>query len=280
MKMTTAEFKKEFEVNSILDADFEEISIISDLSTNFIREHKNKLNWRRITKSHNITIEFANEFKDCIDWGWISKSHKLTDEFIDFFADELVWSEISAFQNLTDAQIRKHKNKIIWGRLVANRELTEEFIEEYDWRINFATLPIYQKLSQEFIDKHIRRLDMEELVRYQVLSDEFCERHDVKSNILNTIFHCGASHRRIFRTKSEPELIHIGCFTGTKDDAILAISRKYRNDCTLIYDYVSKVNECFETPKVGNAQNSGGNVEKCEKKKFNILKFLKKMMNV
>jgi len=39
-------------------------------------------------------------------------------------------------------------------------------------------------------------------------------------------------------------LINIGCFKGTKDEAISKINEKYYSH-KLKEDYISKVNECF-----------------------------------
>lgn len=56
-------------------------------------------------------------------------------------------------------------------------------------------------------------------------------------------FDCGDSGRIIFIDKSKPEIIRIGCFSGTKEEAIVAINRDYSGDNAK--NYIAKVEECF-----------------------------------
>lgn len=52
---------------------------------------------------------------------------------------------------------------------------------------------------------------------------------------------CGSYNRAIYIDRRIPYIIHIGCFSGTKEEAIKAIVHKYRYP----EDYCSKVESCF-----------------------------------
>ena len=58
------------------------------------------------------------------------------------------------------------------------------------------------------------------------------------------VYDCGDDNRAIYLDLKNKTLIHIGCFVGTKDEAIDAIKDKYDDD---VRDtYIAKVEECFQ----------------------------------
>lgn len=57
------------------------------------------------------------------------------------------------------------------------------------------------------------------------------------------VLNCGDEKRAIWIDVKEPNIIHIGCFSGTKERAIRAISGKYTGKER--DDYIAKVEECF-----------------------------------
>ena len=68
------------------------------------------------------------------------------------------------------------------------------------------------------------------------------------------VFNCvivpdaGINSRTLFIKKDEPSIIHLGCFNGTKEEAIQAIkqNRYYYNHTEERDLYISKVEECFK----------------------------------
>ena len=51
-------------------------------------------------------------------------------------------------------------------------------------------------------------------------------------------------NRCIFIKKSNPSIINIGCFAGTQEEAIEAVTKNYGD--TIERDkYISQINECF-----------------------------------
>ena len=58
---------------------------------------------------------------------------------------------------------------------------------------------------------------------------------------------CGRNNRTLFIVKDKPTIIHLGCFEGTREEAIRAI---YNDDYYVTHRedrdaYISKVEECF-----------------------------------
>ena len=61
------------------------------------------------------------------------------------------------------------------------------------------------------------------------------------------VINAGTNKRTIFIKKDEPTIIHLGCFSGTKEEAISAITGGWSySRCQEERDrYISKVEECF-----------------------------------
>ena len=52
---------------------------------------------------------------------------------------------------------------------------------------------------------------------------------------------CGQYNRTIYISREEPLIIHIGCFSGTREEALSAIKAKYSDS----KEYCAKVESCF-----------------------------------
>jgi len=118
--------------------------------------------------------------------------------------------------------------------------------------IDWVYISRYQKLSEDFIREFKDKLDWNYISRCQKLSDDFIREfkdYINKNNLVyNSVFHCGKSNRCISIKKSNPEIIKIGCFKGTEEEAIEAVSKKYE-DIEEARDYISKIKQCFKGEK-------------------------------
>ena len=56
--------------------------IKQNLSEDFIREFKDKVDWGKISCNQNLSKDFIREFKDKVYWKKISSKQKLSDDFI------------------------------------------------------------------------------------------------------------------------------------------------------------------------------------------------------
>jgi len=58
------------------------------------------------------------------------------------------------------------------------------------------------------------------------------------------VYNCGYYNRAIYLDLTNKEIIRIGCFKGTREEAIRAIKFKYKSDDA--EKYINKINECFD----------------------------------
>ena len=148
-------------------------------------------------------------------------------------------------QNLSESFIEKHAYEVSWTDISLSQTLSEPFIEKHADKINWGYISIHQKLSESFIEKHADKVDWDMIKGFQKLSDDFCKKYNIESNILNIVHNCGEFNRCVFILKADPDTIHIGCFKGSKQEAIEAIKDKYHLDKDVMNDYIAKVKECF-----------------------------------
>jgi hypothetical protein len=120
------------------------------LSSDFIRENKNKFDFENLCRHQQFTpslvSEFLREFSNLDEY-----SKEESESFIDTiccfqklnighyidFKDILDWDDISRYQNLDKHSIYEFRDKINFESLSANQYLTEEIVEIYQSRLNF-----------------------------------------------------------------------------------------------------------------------------------------------
>ena len=187
----------------------------------------------------------ANNELDYRKWDAISWNQKLSEDFIREFHESVNWSYISYSQVLSEDFIREFKDKVRWTEIAYKQVLSEDFIREFQKVVLWADISQYQKLSEDFIREFKNEVHWENISKYQVLSKEFiCEFKDqlyLDELCINSVHHCGDFLRTIYIKKNNPSTIHIGCFEGTKEEAIESVRKKYGLDS----EYEKKVLECF-----------------------------------
>ena len=118
----------------------DEITLIRELSLEeilqYIRENKNKVNWKAVCRYQKLSEEFIQEFQDRVDWDCISEYQELSEEFIREFKDELYWECLSKHQKLSEDFIREFKNRVSWFCIREHQELSEEFKQEFKNRLS------------------------------------------------------------------------------------------------------------------------------------------------
>lgn len=139
--------------NSIL---WTEISERHDLSIDFVREFRDKINWETICNNGNFafTWEFLDEFEDRIDWYVISDSKVLEHKDLIKYKDKLNWSSITRNQKLTEEELYQFSDLLNWN-FIYNQNLTDKFIRDYYKELYPSSLARFCKLSEQFIEEHI-----------------------------------------------------------------------------------------------------------------------------
>ena len=141
----------------------------------------------------NKPLNFIQKF--C---GWVSGTKN---------SSHRMWCDISRNQKLSEEFMREFKEKINWCIISYNQSLSEDFIREFKDEVNWDEISIHQKLSDEFVEEFKEKLNLNELC-------------------INTVHNCGKNNRTILIKKNDPSTIHIGCFEGTKEEAIQAVQKK------------------------------------------------------
>jgi hypothetical protein len=179
-----------------------------------------------------------------INWSDISSNHKLSEPFIREFKNKVSWLNISTYQKLSEPFIREFQDKVSWVNIAQYQKLSEDFIRDFKDRVSWWYISQYQKLSEAFIREFKDRVIWGHISIYQRLSESFIKEFNIENyNILNIIHNCGNSNRLIIIRKDNPNIIEIGCYRGTKEEAIERINNKY--DGQEAIDYIAKVEECF-----------------------------------
>ncbi|MFA7128496.1 MAG: hypothetical protein WC136_04945 [Sphaerochaeta sp.] len=183
--------------------------------------------------------------EDNVDWVRVSFCQKLPEDILREFADKVEWVKIiSARQKLSESFIREFKDKVDWVQISRRQKLSESFIREFKDKVDWVQISVRQKLSEDFIREFKDELDIRYINLYQHLSNDFLKEFKLQRLYVKIIHNAGNHNRYIYRLIETPELIHIGCFRGTQQEAIDAIRRNY--DGEDMDEYISKVNECFE----------------------------------
>ena len=185
--------------------------------------------WEYISHYQNLSESFIREFQNEIDWGYISYYQKLSESFIRKFQNRVDWGSISYHQNLSEPLIREFQNYVNWRGISSYQKLSESFIREFQSYISWDDISSYQKLSKSFVAEFKDRLPK-----------------DYDPVIVN-IFHCGPEGRVVRIYKSNPNIIHLGCFIGTKTEAIAAVKEKYPGRCS---NYIKQIKNCFAEAKL------------------------------
>ena len=94
----------------------DEITLIRELSLEeilqYIRENKNKVNWKAVCRYQKLSEEFIQEFQDRVDWDCISEYQKLSEDFIIEFADRVNCFYIWEYQELSEEFIKEFENRL------------------------------------------------------------------------------------------------------------------------------------------------------------------------
>ena len=152
---------------------------ISQLSEEFIAEHKDLVHWYNISQYQRLSEEFIREHKDLVHWYNISAYQQLSEEFIVEHKDLVNWGGISACQQLSEEFIAEHKDLVHWIHISACQQLSEEFIAEHKDLVDWINISQYQRLSEESVREHKDLVNWLNISACQQLSEEFIEEFDL-----------------------------------------------------------------------------------------------------
>jgi hypothetical protein len=101
-----------------------------ELSLGFIKEFSDKLNWRLMSSSFNLTKDFVKEHYSKIVWECVQHNRNLSEDFILQFSDQIGWEGISLYQKISKEFILNNSNKICWELIVYNKNVSKETLKD------------------------------------------------------------------------------------------------------------------------------------------------------
>ena len=178
---------------------WEEITVHSKLSEDFIREYKEKLNLSSVIYHQKVSKDFLREIMlecDDIFWRNFSSSDSINNTYFNEFKHKIHWTNIldDRASSITVNEIEKYfydilnyiteKNAHTWEKNSLSKYpyLTEQFIEKHsDW-LDWGFISYYQTLSEKFIEQHKDKIDWYLISERQKLSEKFILKYKNKLN--------------------------------------------------------------------------------------------------
>lgn len=181
------------------------------------------------------------------DWRRILQNTDLSTDFLEKHIDKFILETIFTYQYVPEWFIEKYADKYCWGLISSFQKLSEEFIEKHFNKLDLDSITKKQPLSESLLERYINNFNLKDisLGERQKLSDEFAQKYDIENSILAIRYHCGEYNRPVKIFKDTPEHIMIGCFVGTKKQALEEVMWKY-GQTTEGEIYRNKIKECFE----------------------------------
>jgi hypothetical protein len=68
---------------------------VSNVSEAFLRDFKDRIDWRTVSMRQKISLEFVREFAHLIDWRYLSYNSHLTGDIIAEFRDKFTEHELA-----------------------------------------------------------------------------------------------------------------------------------------------------------------------------------------
>lgn len=153
------------------------------IGESFIRKYAFDINWKTISNSYaHLSTEFLREFKDRIDWNRYFNYHVPTEKFIEEFKDVVPWSYVPGRVKMSENFIRRHRLEMekyyaFWTNICEHQDLSEEFIEEFAEKVDWKAVSYKQKLSKEMMHKYADKLEWRYIISNQNIDQKFVEEH-------------------------------------------------------------------------------------------------------
>ncbi len=108
-------------LTNILVENMEEFNILLNKGVSL-----NQFNWSSVSLIPNLSEDFIRKFADNVNWFYISERQTLSEDFIREFKDKVNWSRISHAQKLSENFIREFQDKVNWLTISINQKLSDE----------------------------------------------------------------------------------------------------------------------------------------------------------
>lgn len=120
------------------------------MTIDYIREHRDEVDWPRLSDHYKFTVDELREFKDYIDWNCYYVYHyhhnETLEQALEFKDRSNEWVMVYHFKEATEELIRKWVWEIVTGehtwrwlfkfqRKNISVEFKKEYAEQIDWDV-------------------------------------------------------------------------------------------------------------------------------------------------
>lgn len=188
------------------------------LTEEFLEEHKNRVNWKMVSKKTVLTENMIKKFHNYVNYDSIAIYQRLSYLFIlehwgrlkllflkrnpnvhlqeqewdvlhrkeeERFKQYLTsvgpnWKHISSTIYLSEQTIETYQDFIHWDNVSQYQILSEEFIKKFRHRVIWTNISFRQKLSEDFIEDMKNYVSWDMICMSQELSEAFIVRNQEK----------------------------------------------------------------------------------------------------
>lgn len=150
----------------------------------FIREHKDELNWTKLAKKVTLSEQFIEEMINYVDWKSIFLYQPVSEDFIERHIEKLTNFDLICAHRLPSIEfVERHKLCFHWGML-SQQKLTDEFLrafrDDVDWRL-YTIHNCY-----DFTESFMR--EFKDYIDWMCLMDRITLSNDMKREIALKMF--------------------------------------------------------------------------------------------
>lgn len=167
------------------------VNIKPDLSTpreiqdykNFLREHRNEINWMYLCSSIPFTEDMLYEFENKLNYASF-QAHciKLPPKFVERYIEKFHIGNVLMNQDMSEEWLRNNTfrfKKREWTYISRYQKLSESFIEEFKNKVNWERIVMHQNVSREFVDKFNKKINWQR-ISMEKQTEEFLEKYKDK----------------------------------------------------------------------------------------------------
>lgn len=161
--MATKKLTNEFMEKTLNDSAWKQLSEDFAWTEQMLEKHKNKVDWKQISRNDNIvwTPAMLDKFRKFIDWHRLSYTGCktiLTEDCLEQFKDYWDWAKLSENRNLE-----------------LNYQLIDKFIDYWDWSELIDRLDISKLYNADFLERYADKIPSNQL-QYSILWRELVNK--------------------------------------------------------------------------------------------------------
>lgn len=137
------------------------------VSLDYLREHKNDVEWGTFNYNYFKNEHEAEEFKDKIDWITLSRRNvHFSEQFYDKYKEKWDWAVLLKHNQFSMKFLRDHLDYLDWEEVSYDQELEMDFIEEFKDKLDWDLMSGQQKFTPEMMEKYFDKIDWQQFEAY------------------------------------------------------------------------------------------------------------------